>query len=135
MYVLKGARMGNVVEQAARRDGDVPRGESRNGALGEAPTVIYLDRRPLTRDCVGGWLRRSLSGFGVHVLPDPDQIETTSAGGDQIQAVVINAGPERISSTAVTRLISRVSELLPDAPIAVLSDHEDADSVREAFEL
>ena len=37
--------------------------------------MIYLDTRAFTRDCVGGWLRSSLSGFNVLVLQDADQIE------------------------------------------------------------
>jgi len=134
MYVLKSARIPDG-EDVAPPDDDVRGGGLRNGARGELPTVIYLDTRAFTRDCVGGWLRRSLSGLSVHVLPDPDQIETTPTAGDQIQAVIINTGPERMSSAAVTRLVSRVRELLPDTPVAVLSDHEDAESIREAFDL
>ena len=134
MYVLKSARMADAMEAAPRGD-EVNSGGQRNGTVGALPTVIYLDTRAFTRDCVGGWLRRSLSGCSVRVLPDPEQIETAPTASDQIQAVIINTGPERMASATVMRLISRVCELLPDVPVAVLSDYEDAQSVREAFEL
>ena len=54
---------------------------------------------------------------------------------DEIRAVVINAGPERMSSPTVGRLLSRVSELLPTVPVAVMSDYEDPENIQEAFEL
>jgi len=134
MHILKSARIPDA-EDAAPRGAEGPSGGPRNGALGELPTVIYLDSRAFTRECVGGWLQTSLSGFNVRVLPDPDQIEGTAIASGKIRAAIINAGPERISSATVTRLLSRVNERLPEVPVAVLSDHEDAESIREAFEL
>jgi DNA-binding NarL/FixJ family response regulator len=99
------------------------------------PTVIYLDARTLTRDCVGRWLQSSLSGLSVCLRRDPDEIETAPIANDQIRAIVINTGPERMSSPTLARLLSRVSELLPAVPVAVLSDYEDTENIREAFEL
>ena len=134
MYVLKSARIPSA-EDAAPRDEEIPGRGLQNGALGELPTVIYLDSRAFTRDCVGGWLRSSLSGFNVCVLQDPDQLEAMPIAGDKTKAVIINFGPEQMSSVAVTRLLSRVDELFPEVPVAVLSDYEDPESIREAFNL
>ena len=97
--------------------------------------LIYLDPRALTRHCVGSWLQSRLSGFSVCLLPDPEQITAVPIVSDQIRAVVINTGPERMSSPTVARLLSRVSELLPAIPVAVMSDYEDPESIQEAFEL
>jgi DNA-binding NarL/FixJ family response regulator len=97
--------------------------------------VIYLDSRAFTRDCVGGWLRSSLGGFNVCVFQDPDQMETTAVGRDGTQAVILNVGPERMSSATVTRLLARVSELFPEVPVAVLSDYDDSENIREAFNI
>jgi DNA-binding NarL/FixJ family response regulator len=97
--------------------------------------LIYLDPRPLTRDCVGRWLQSSLSGFSVCLLPDPEQITAAPIVNGDIRAVVINVGAERMSSPTVARLLSRVSELLPTVPVAVMSDYEDRESIQEAFEL
>jgi DNA-binding NarL/FixJ family response regulator len=106
-----------------------------NGASVEDHAVIYLDPRAFTRDCVGVWLQSSLGGFGVSILSDPNQIETAPIVSDQIRAVIINTGSERMSSAAVARVVSRVNELLPDTPVAVLSDYEDSENIRQAFEL
>jgi DNA-binding NarL/FixJ family response regulator len=106
-----------------------------NEAAVEFQTLIYLDSRALTRDCVGRWLQSSLRGFSVHLLPDTEQILTAPIVSDQVRAVIINTGPERMSSVAVAAMLSRVGELLPAVPVAVLSDYEDAENIREAFEL
>ena len=159
MYVLKGAREEyRGLTRLGRSDGGKPDGgelnRGRSGtpgeddasqeddavgdqvqAVGESPALIYLDPRALTRDCVGRWLQGSLSGLNVCLLQDPDQIETASIVKDDIRAVIINAGPERMSSPTVARLLARVGELLPTTPIAVLSDHEDPESIRDAFGL
>jgi DNA-binding NarL/FixJ family response regulator len=97
--------------------------------------VIYLDPRAFTRDCVGDWLQGSLSGFTVRVLSDPDHLDAAPGVNQRVRAVIINAGPERMSSATVTSLLSRVAEILPDIPVAVLSDLEDPQNIREAFDL
>jgi DNA-binding NarL/FixJ family response regulator len=135
MYMLKSAAtVDGGADDAARKD-DEPDREARNGASEQLQTVIYLDPRAFSRDCIGGWLQSRLSGLRVCLLPDPDQIESALIFNDRIQAAVINAGPERMSSATVARLLSRVSELLPEIPVAVLSDYEDPESIREAFNL
>jgi DNA-binding NarL/FixJ family response regulator len=103
-------------------------------ASGVSPTVIYLDARTLTRDCVGRWLQASLTGFNVWLLESPDQIETVSVDSKQIRAVIINTGPDRVSSPMVAGVLSRVRDLLPGVPIAVLSNYEDLENVRDAFQ-
>ena len=134
MYVLKSARLTDV-EEPAPRDEDLPGDGSQSVSPEELPTMIYLDARAFTRDCIGGWLRTSLNGFNVLVLQNADQVETRAVASDNLQAVIINAGPERMSSAPMACLLSRLNELFPNVPVAVLSDHEDAEEVREAFNL
>jgi DNA-binding NarL/FixJ family response regulator len=98
-------------------------------------SLIYLDPRTFTREGMGRWLQSQLSGFRVCALPDPEQIMAVPAAGDETRAVIINTGPERMASAGVASLIARVGELAPSVPVAVLSDYEDADNVRAAFEL
>jgi DNA-binding NarL/FixJ family response regulator len=98
-------------------------------------TLIYLDPRAFTRDCIGRWLQSSLSGFSVCALPDPEEITTAPINSEQIRAAIVNTAAERMSSGSVAGLLSRLSGLLPAVPVAVLSDHEDAENIREAFGL
>jgi DNA-binding NarL/FixJ family response regulator len=155
MYVLKSAKQEHQETGSATSDdgelmpltldarpgdtrlpGEDPRVDRRlDAGSDELQMLIYLDPRPLTRDCVGRWLQSRLSGFSVCLLPDPDQITAAPIVSDHVCALVINVGPERMSSPTVVRLLSRVSELLPTVPVAVLSDYEDPESIQEAFEL
>lgn len=134
MYVLKSARLRDVEEPVPAPPSALGGGPE-GLAPEELPTVIYLDARAFTRDCVGGWLRSSLGGFHVLVLQDADQIEKSTVASGKIQALVINTGPERMSAASLTRLMSGLKELFPGVPVAVLSDYEDAENVREAFNL
>jgi DNA-binding NarL/FixJ family response regulator len=97
--------------------------------------VIYLDPRAFTRDCVARCLQASLSGYRVLPLPDPERIEGVMLAGSPIRMVLINTGAERVSSAETASVVSRVREALPGVPVAILSDHDDRDSVREAFNL
>jgi DNA-binding NarL/FixJ family response regulator len=133
MYVLKNTNVPDA-ERASPWAEDVSAGSLQRD-LGELPTVIYLDSRAFTCDCVGGWLRTSLTGFNVCVFQYPDQIQQMSVGREGTQAVILNVGPERMSSATVTRLLARVNELFPEVPVAVLSDYEDSENIREAFNL
>jgi DNA-binding NarL/FixJ family response regulator len=132
MYALKSARLPEADYAGPR--GDAPGGPGER-AFSELPAVLYLDPRAFTRDCIGGWLRNSLNGFEVCVMSDPEQIETMAIAGDRVRAVIINADPERLFSATVARLLTRVRELLPEIPLAVVSDHEDAESIQEGFQL
>ena len=101
-----------------------------HGDQSEPTAIVYLDPRAFTRECIGHWLQRALNGFDVRILPDPEVVE---AG--KIRAVIVNTGPEPMASGTVASLMSRVAESLPNVPIVVLSEHEDAENIREAFAL
>jgi PleD family two-component response regulator len=116
------------------RESDVLLRRVLSEASRELQTVIYLDPRAFTRHCVGWWLQSSLRGFHVSILPDPKQI-VIATNINHIRAVIINAGPAPSSSPSVVRSISRVTQLLPDAPIILLSNHEDAEHIQKAFEI
>ena len=98
-------------------------------------TLIYLDPRSFTRDCIGRWLQSHLGGFSVCAWADPEQILTAPATSDEVRAVILATGPERMSSVGVANLLARVAELTPSVPVAVLSDYEDPENIRAAFEL
>jgi DNA-binding NarL/FixJ family response regulator len=106
-----------------------------DGPVAELQTLIYLDPRAFTRHCLGRWLQSSLQARKVCLLRDPEQITTASIVSDEVHAVIINTGPKDMASGAVADMVSRVSELLPGVPVAVLSDYGDAENIRQAFEL
>jgi DNA-binding NarL/FixJ family response regulator len=98
-------------------------------------TLIYLDPRTFTRDSIGRWLQSHLNGFRLCALHDPEQIMTMEGAGDETRAVIINTGPQRMSSAGVVSLTTRLAELMPAVPVVVLSDYEDAENIRAAFDL
>ena len=101
----------------------------------ELARLIYLDPRAFTRDCIGRWLQSNLTGFDVRLMSGPEAIGNELLDCGEIRAVIVNTGPEPMASGAVASLTSGVAELLPDVPIVVLSEHEDADNICRALEL
>jgi len=127
---------------SAASDQELPRGfvdwppeGPRNGASYGYQTVVYLDPRAFTRDCIGRWFQSNLTGFDVRLMPDPEAIENELADCGEIRAVIVNTGREPMASGAVASLTSAVAQLLPDVPTVVLSEQEDAENIRGAFEL
>jgi DNA-binding NarL/FixJ family response regulator len=101
----------------------------------DRPTVIYLDPRTLTRDCVGRCLQANLDKLQVRLHARPDTIVGKADDLNAVRAVIINTGPEPMASSATTTLLAKVGEVLPGKPIVVFSDHDDAGSIFKAFEL
>jgi hypothetical protein len=65
MHMLNSATMACGGAHAAPPKDDVPDQEGRIGTSAMPQAVIYLDPRPFTRDCIGGWLQSSLSDPAV----------------------------------------------------------------------
>jgi DNA-binding NarL/FixJ family response regulator len=123
-----------IGRDGARRSSDAALRRAGEAATG-ADTLIYLDSRTFTRDLIGRWLQSHLDGLSVCALPDPEQIARDPAVADRVRAMIVNTGPERMASAGVASLLSRVGELLPAVPVAILSDYEDPENIRAAFEL
>jgi DNA-binding NarL/FixJ family response regulator len=146
MYVLKSINREHegLVGAAVSEDADGSSGEmgprrqpapSRDAGSDERPILFYIDSRAFTRDCIGRWLQSSLNEFDVCLLSDPEQLTQAPSTDDRVRAVIINTSSDRMSSGAVAGLLARVGEVLPAVPLAVLSDFEDPENIREAFGL
>jgi len=103
-------------------------------AIGECPAVIYLDPRTLTRECVGRYLQANLNDLQVCLHAKLDTI-VGKADLPEVSAVIVNTGPEPMTSPATTTLLAEIGETLAGRPIVVVSDHDDPGSVFDAFEL
>ena len=112
---------------------DEPNGRPAEDAQRQA--LLYIDPWALTRDCLGLWLQSSLSEFEIHVLADPEEITRLVIASDRIREAIVNTGPEPIASLEVAQTVAQLRELLPAVPIALLSHHENLDSIRKAFAL
>jgi DNA-binding NarL/FixJ family response regulator len=54
---------------------------------------------------------------------------------DQVHVIIINSGAERTSSRSVSEMIDEALEHFATAPIILLSDNEDLESISQAFAL
>ena len=96
--------------------------------------VMYIDSCSLTRECIGELLKTHLKGFEVRSIPSWSKGEF-DAIDRQPRAAIINSGSEPISSSAVAELINDITAHTPDTHIILLSNHDDFESISQAFAL
>lgn len=97
--------------------------------------VIYLDSRSLTRECIGNLLKVRLKDLEIKTISSCSARKSDELDLSRVRAVIINSGAERISSSVVSELVDEAATHFPDTPRILLSDHEDLDSISQAFAL
>jgi DNA-binding NarL/FixJ family response regulator len=97
-------------------------------------TIVYVDARSLTRECIGRFLSQHLEEFEVRLL-DPLSIDELDAERGAARAVILNVGGEPASAETTASLAREIAARLPGVPQILLSDHEDPGSVADAFAL
>jgi DNA-binding NarL/FixJ family response regulator len=98
----------------------------------DVTTVILIDDRPLTRQCLAHWLE--LGNHHLRIvgamprLEHPDRLRHYG----RIDLAVLSVGHLMASEPAVAATLERLQEVLPDAPRILVSDREDVSAVTEA---
>jgi DNA-binding NarL/FixJ family response regulator len=111
--------------QSDRRAAGYPEAE-------DVTTVILIDDRPLTRQCLAHWLE--LGNHHLRIvgamprLEHPDRLRHYG----RIDLAVLSVGHLMASEPAVATTLERLQEVLPDAPRILVSDREDVPAVTEA---
>ncbi len=116
---------------AANAPGPVPP-TGRDGRRDRRTAVLFLDPRPLTRECVSRWLQANARDLVF--LPVADAREArgvADAGGARL--LVLNAAATRIQPEEVLDTVDLLRRLAPDLGIIVLSDREDYRHIVAAF--
>jgi DNA-binding NarL/FixJ family response regulator len=100
-------------------------------------TVLFLDPRPLTRECLSRWLQASARNLRILPLADPAELagDGSVASGEAADLILFNIAGSEVAEPRVARAIEAFRLKLPDVPLVVLADREDtdADAVAEAI--
>lgn len=107
-----------------------PRGELESA---HSTTVILVDDRTLTRQCLAHWLELNDHNFRTIGIPRLDQPERLLRRYGRIDLVVLNVGAMTASEPAIRGMLDRLQEALPEVPLIVVSDREDIAAVTEAI--
>lgn len=138
----------NVEENMEFRSGRPPQLRSDRGERSDAPcigagrllvpsagpTIVIIDDRTFTRDCVAQSLRIAHGDATVVPYETVDEFLNDPSDFTAIDLVLYNIGGRRATDPGVDRDIGFLMEAYPVVPIALLSDIEEADCIAEAIE-
>lgn len=97
-------------------------------------TILLVDPRPLTRECIYSWL--AANSWEFRVLPYATVTDFTrqeAPGEDRVHLVVLNIDAARMSDLRVLEDIDRLNRRLPEVPIVMLADLEESSHIIQAL--
>ncbi|MCW5700156.1 MAG: response regulator transcription factor, partial [Rhodospirillales bacterium] len=97
------------------------------------PLLIFVDSRPLTRASIAQFLDSSVPGLDVVAVSGLEELlggETHEIGA--LALVVLNIGPLEITEDIIRADIRLLKSTLPEIPLIVMSECDDARYVVEA---
>ncbi|MDX6750225.1 response regulator transcription factor [Geminicoccaceae bacterium 1502E] len=98
-------------------------------------SVIYVDGRSFTRECIGNFLQSRLDGVEVRSIPSWPQQALESLEPRQVRAIIMNTGVEPMWSDAVVDMIDSITLCFPGVPKIILAVREDPENIAQAFAL
>jgi DNA-binding NarL/FixJ family response regulator len=98
----------------------------------QVTTVILIDDRTLTRQCLAHWLELSDPHLRIVGVPRLDQPERLRHHG-RIDLAVLSIGSFLAAEPVVAATLDRLHEMMPEVPQIVVSDREDIRAVTEAI--
>jgi DNA-binding NarL/FixJ family response regulator len=96
--------------------------ERLNGSL-QSPVLVIIEPRTLTRTCLLSILRRELTGFEIIEMATTDYLGCVS--GRDVRLMALDIGDKSIVDSSVENDLALLSDLFPNACIALLSNQDD----------
>ena len=97
-------------------------------------TILYIDGRRLTRDCVGEQLAMYLPSYAFESAGSAGELQPGSRA-ESYALVVLHAHSTCIGSADLAAEMSRIARLAPGSPLVLISDLDSGTEVAAAFKL
>jgi DNA-binding NarL/FixJ family response regulator len=105
--------------------------ERTNGSL-QSPTLIIIQRLVLTRTCIINILNRELVGFDIIELATTDDLERVSRR--DVRLIALDIGDRPVVDASVEGDLALLSEICPDAFVALFSNRDDEATAMAAMQ-
>ena len=106
----------------------------RSRQAGKDATIVLIDPRPLTRQCLGRWLQDGSPDLHVVAVGSPVDLLDASRSPSDPQTIIFSIGSASVRDPEVFGKITLLRRHLGRIPLVVLSDRDDVDDVVEAIE-
>ena len=100
-----------------------------------APTVFYIDKQRLGRDCVSKQLAAHLLEWTIESASSIYDLQRNDIRGRQTSLVILNTHGASVHSAEVAKEMAMIAEAAPGSPLVILSDLDDAAEVLLASRL
>ena len=98
------------------------------------PVIVYVDTRALSRESIGRWLAKHLSGFFIRTEPDDAGAAAFAAANERTAVVLKHLGSASATSGEVAASLTEFVHRLVTVPVAVFADSEEVDVVTAALD-
>jgi DNA-binding NarL/FixJ family response regulator len=98
-------------------------------------SIVLIDRRPLTRQCLSQWLQDGLWDLPVVSVGSPSDLLDASRSFSDPHMIIFSIGAASVRAPEVLSKITLLRRHMGRIPLVLLSDRDDVDEIVEAIEL
>ena len=110
-------------------------GETRHSPqLGTGVSIVLIDRRPLTRQCLSRWLQEGSPDLRVVSVGSPADLLDTSRSLSAPHNIIFSIGAASVRDPEVLGKISLLRRHMSRIPLVLLSDSDEIDDIVAAIE-
>ena len=102
--------------------------------LGKGVSIVLIDRRPLTRQCLSRWLQEGSPGLHVVSFGSPVDLLDASRSLSEPDTIIFSIGAAPVRDPEVLGKITLLRRHRSRVPLVLLADRDDVDDVVAAIE-
>jgi DNA-binding NarL/FixJ family response regulator len=111
-----------------------PNTDSQTAARAGGPGLLYIDDRRLSRHHISRELALYLPELAIETATSAREL-SPAGSGKRFALTVLHAHTAPIDELAVSSQLSLLGDVMPDVPLVLLSDADEADNIVKAFRL
>src|SRR5918996_5182106 len=102
--------------------------------VGKGLSIVLIDRRPLTRQCLSRWLQDRSPDLHVVSVGSPVDLLDASRSLSDPHIIIFSIGAASVKNPDVLGKIALLRRHMSGIPLVLLSDRDDVDDIIEAME-
>jgi DNA-binding NarL/FixJ family response regulator len=106
----------------------------RSRQTGKAVSIVLIDRRPLTRQCLSRWLQDGSTDLRVVSVASPADLLDASRSLSDPHIIIFSIGAASVKDPEVLGKMTLLRRHMSRNPLVLLSDRDDVDDIVEAIE-
>ena len=102
--------------------------------IGQALSIVLIDRQPLTRHCLSRWLQDGSPGRHVVSVGSPLDLLDACRSLSEAQLIILSIGAASVKDPDVLGKVTLLRRHMSRVPLVLLADRDDLDDIVAAME-